>query len=57
MRFLRYVVIQMMTRFLRLRFAGAADFIATEDKDLLDMIEYKGVRIVTGLELLSILRS
>ena len=38
-------------------FAGGADFIATEDKDLLDMIEYKGVRIVTRLVLLSILRS
>lgn len=36
--------------------AGAADFIATEDKDLLDMSEYEGIRIVTGLELLKILR-
>lgn len=36
--------------------AGAADFIATEDKDLLDIGEYEGIRIVTGFELLSILR-
>lgn len=36
--------------------AGAVDFIATEDKDLLDMGEYEGIRIVTGLELLTVLR-
>lgn len=35
---------------------GQADFIATEDKDLLDIGEYEGIRIVTGLELLTILR-
>lgn len=38
------------------RVAGA-DFIATEDNDLHDMIEYKGIRIVNSLELLRILRS
>jgi putative PIN family toxin of toxin-antitoxin system len=36
---------------------GKADLIATEDKDLLDMIEYEGIRIVTGFELLTILRA
>jgi putative PIN family toxin of toxin-antitoxin system len=36
--------------------AGRADFIATEDKDLLDMIDYEGISIVTGLELLRFLR-
>lgn len=36
--------------------AGSANFIATQDNDLLDMGEYQGVRIVTGVELLSILR-
>lgn len=36
---------------------GHANFIATEDKDLLDIGEYEGIRIVTGLELLSILRA
>ena len=35
---------------------GEADFIATEDKDLLDMIEYEGIRIVNGVELLAVLR-
>ena len=35
---------------------GSADFIATEDKDLLDMGSYQGIRIVTGIELLRELR-
>jgi len=37
--------------------AGNADFIATEGKGVLDMGEYKGIRIVNGLELLWILRA
>jgi predicted nucleic acid-binding protein len=37
--------------------AGLADLIATEDKDLLDMGEYEGIRIVNGRELLGILHS
>lgn len=37
--------------------AGNADFIATEDNDLLDMGAYEGIRIVNGLELLRVLRS
>ncbi len=36
---------------------GSVDFIATEDKDLLDLVEYEGIRIVNGVELLRILRS
>ncbi len=36
---------------------GHADYIATEDKDLLDMSEYQGIGIVTGVELLRILRT
>ncbi len=36
--------------------SGHANYIATEDKDLLDMGEYQGIRIVTGVELLQILR-
>jgi putative PIN family toxin of toxin-antitoxin system len=36
--------------------AGSADFIATEDKDLLDLVEYEGIRVMTGVELLGILR-
>ena len=35
---------------------GHVEFIATEDKDLLDLREYEGIRIVTGRELLAILR-
>ncbi len=35
---------------------GCAKFTATEDKDLLDIGEYQGIRMVTGLELLKILR-
>ncbi|MCO5222234.1 MAG: putative toxin-antitoxin system toxin component, PIN family [Thermomicrobiales bacterium] len=35
---------------------GNGQLIATEDKDLLDMGEYEGIRIVTGLELLRMLR-
>lgn len=36
--------------------AGDARFILSEDKDLLDMGEYEGIRIVNGIELLAILR-
>jgi putative PIN family toxin of toxin-antitoxin system len=35
---------------------GHATFIATEDKDLLDIGEYQGIRIVNGVELLAVLR-
>lgn len=35
---------------------GSVDFIATEDKDLLDLVEYEGIRIVNGVEILRILR-
>lgn len=36
--------------------AGRATYILSEDKDLLDLGEYEGIRIVTGIELLAILR-
>jgi putative PIN family toxin of toxin-antitoxin system len=36
--------------------ASAAQFILSEDNDLLDMIEYEGIRIVNGIELLEVLR-
>jgi len=35
---------------------GHATFIATEDKDLLDIGEYQGIRSVNGVELLAVLR-
>lgn len=35
---------------------GQADFIATEDNDLLALDGYEGISIVTGLEILNILR-
>lgn len=35
---------------------GSADLIATEDKDLLDLGEHAGIRVVNGLELLRRLR-
>src|SRR5690606_12942936 len=43
-------------KFLATAVAGSAALIATEDKDLLDMVEYEGIRIVNGVELLRILR-
>jgi putative PIN family toxin of toxin-antitoxin system len=36
--------------------AGEAAFILSEDNDLLDMIEYQGIQIVNGMQLLEILR-
>jgi putative PIN family toxin of toxin-antitoxin system len=36
--------------------AGEAAFILSEDNDLLDMIEYQGMQIVNGMQLLEILR-
>jgi putative PIN family toxin of toxin-antitoxin system len=36
--------------------ASSAQYILSEDKDLLDMIEYEGIRIVNGIELLGVLR-
>ena len=35
---------------------GGAAYILSEDKDWLDMIEYEGIRIVNGVELLAVLR-
>lgn len=35
---------------------GRARYILSEDFDLLDMVEYEGIRIVNGVELLRILR-
>lgn len=36
--------------------AGKAEFILSEDRDLLDLGEYEGIRVLSGLELLSTLR-
>lgn len=35
---------------------GKADFLVTEDKDLLDLVEHDGVRIIDGNALLKIIR-
>ncbi len=44
-------------RVLEAAIAGEADYIVTGDRDLLDLVVFRGVRIVTPAQFISVLRS
>ena len=44
-------------KFLECSVSGAADYLVSADKDLLDLVEYKGVKIISTQEFIKKLKS